>query len=236
MINNKEFFAHNSQNKDLDELVDALKQGSYIRAVNYHETYERDIGELEKQLKFFSRYFSPVSKKDLDDFFYNREWTRDKPGLIISVFEGYKNNFKIMKPLLEKYGFTGWYFIPAGFIELPVTEQKEFASNHSIYYDTEQAEGRIAMNWDEVRKIDKKHVICSHTMTHYCFEDDSPHEILKKEIIESKALLEKKVGHEVDVFCWLGGKDFKRSPRAGQYITECGYRYLFSNNKIEKLR
>ncbi|MDZ7671580.1 MAG: polysaccharide deacetylase family protein [Halanaerobiales bacterium] len=216
--------------------IESILKGSYIRAINYHETYLKDKEKFEKQLSFLSQYYSSVNMEDLDRFYQEKKWHKEKPGLIISLFEGYKNNYKIFNPLLEKYGFVGWYFVPVQFLEIEIEKQQHFADNHKIYYNKEIYDGqRMAMNWDELREIAQNHVVCSHTMTHFKFDNRTPDNILKREIIDSKNLLEEKLNSKVDVFCWLGGENFKEDSRVTKYIHDAGYRYLYSNNKIEKI-
>lgn len=224
-------------NEMTQTLLKSLIKGSYIRAVNYHETYSKDKSKFEKQLAFLRRHFSPVSMEDLDRFYKEKKWQKEKPGLIISLFEGYKNNYEVFLPLLQKYGFVGWYFVPAQFLEINVEDQQQFADNHTIYYNEDIYNGeRMAMSGQELKEIAQNHVICSHTMTHFRFDNETPEDILQREIIESKTLLEEKTNSKVDVFCWLGGEDFKKDSKVTKYINKAGYRYLYSNNKIEKIR
>jgi len=71
-------------------------------------------------------------------------------------------------PLLERAGLRGWFFIPTSFIEAPVPEQHAFARAHHIgLTDDDQAGGRCAMTWDELRYVVfRGHVVACHTATH----------------------------------------------------------------------
>ncbi|MCF8001755.1 MAG: polysaccharide deacetylase family protein [Halanaerobiales bacterium] len=224
------------ENKMFNSYTKSLLKGSYIRAVNYHETYPQDKEKFEKQLAFLGQYYTSVNMEDLDKFYKTKRWHKKKPGLIISLFEGYKNNYEVFYPLLEKYGFVGWYFVPAQFLEIDVEKQQHFADSHMIYYNKNIYNGeRIAMKWDELKEIDQNQVVCSHTMSHFRFDNETSDEVLKREIIGSKELLEEKLDSKIDVFCWLGGENFKKGSKVSKYIHEAGYRYLYSNNKIEKI-
>jgi hypothetical protein len=213
-----------------------LVKGSYIRTINFHNTplVKKDL--YERQLAFCQPYFSSVSQADLDSFFSTGAWHKDKPGLIPVFYEGYRNNFDVAAPLAEKYGFVGWFFVPSAFPSVPVAEQRAFAEAHHIGTVEEYEHGRIAMTWDELRELDKKHVIACHTKHHERLTPDSPDELLRQEIIESKQELEQQLGHEVSSFAWLYGSEYGVNAKADSYVREAGYRYLFSNFKIQKLK
>tara|TARA_Y100000996_G_scaffold377162_2_gene329025 strand:- start:214 stop:1083 length:870 start_codon:yes stop_codon:yes gene_type:complete len=204
---------------------------NYIRAINYHDTHEKDSNNFEQQLKFYKKHFSPVSIQDLQQFFDNGIWHKKKPGLIISFDDGFRTNYKIAKPLLEKYGFIGWFFIPCGFIDIKPEKQSHFAKHHNIsstsHYDSSK---RIAMSWDELKDLSVKHVIGSHTFTHHRMNIKDSDDILKKEIINSKLLIEKKLNSEVDIFCWVGGEEHTYTKKAAKYIDKAGYSYSFMTN------
>jgi peptidoglycan/xylan/chitin deacetylase (PgdA/CDA1 family) len=213
-----------------------LVKGSYIRTINFHNTplVKKDL--YERQLAFCQPYFSSVSQADLDSFFSTGAWHKDKPGLIPVFYEGYRNNFDVAAPLAEKYGFVGWFFVPSAFPSVPVAEQRTFAEAHHIGTVEEYDDGRIAMTWDELRELDKKHVIACHTKHHERLTPDSPDVLLRQEIIESKRELEQQLGHEVSSFAWLYGSEYGVNAKADSYVREAGYRYLFSNFKIQKLK
>lgn len=60
--------------------------------------------------------------KDLDTFSEAKKWPYDKPGIIPAIFEGFRNHYDSMFPILGKYNFTGWFYIPSFFMDVPVEE------------------------------------------------------------------------------------------------------------------
>ncbi len=77
---------------------------------------------------------------------------KPKPGLIVSVYEGYRNGYDVLLPLLERHGFIGWFFVITGFIDAPVKDQLQFALGHDIDMLTrEYPDGRYALTWDQLR-------------------------------------------------------------------------------------
>jgi len=204
---------------------------NYIRALNYHDTPEKYSRNFEQQLTFYKKHFSPVSIQDLQLFLDTGVWQKQKPGLIISFDDGLQTNYKVAKPLLEKYGFIGWFFIPPGFIETRPEKQNHFAQYHNISPTlNSNSNKRIAMSWDELSDLNKKHIIGCHTFTHHRMNIKDSDDILKKEIIDSKLLMEKRLNSEIKIFCWVGGEEHSYTKKAAKYINKAGYHYSFMTN------
>ncbi len=226
-----------AEDKRTLEMFRYLVNGSYLRVVNYHNTDPVDAPRFEREIAAFAKYFSPVTMADVDDFFATRVWKKDKPGLIPAVFEGFRNQHDVMLPILEKYGFRAWYYIPSFFMDVPVAQQKRFTEHYdlTVYRPEVYPDGRYAMNWDEVRRIAQHHEICCHTGNHYQIHRDTEDFDMFREIVVSKRVLEEKIGRPVDVFCWLYGEEYNYNTRAHKYLKEAGYRYVVSNLKMEKI-
>src|SRR5690349_18779188 len=116
--------------------------GKHIRVVNYHSTPPYESANFEAQLKFYKEHYSPVSYKDLPAFLEEGKWNNAKPGLIISFDDGIRDNIDVAVPLLEKYGFTGWFFIPPGLIDATPEEQMEFVGKTGGRYKVTYDDGR----------------------------------------------------------------------------------------------
>ena len=58
---------------------------------------------------------------------------------------------------------------------------------------------RVALNWDEINILAKNHVVGSHTRSHYRMEETADNEKLEYEIVQSKNILEEKIGKEVKI-------------------------------------
>lgn len=241
-MNNKDFLGKFIQTVTKDkrtlEMFRYLVNNAYIRVVNYHNTNDRDIERIENEIKYFSEHFVPVKVKDLDNFFETGKWPYEKPGLIPAIFEGWRSHYDVMQKILDKYQFTGWFYIPSFFSEVPVKEQYAFTKEHRLRSTGEYMypDGRIAMNGEEIRKLAKNHVICCHTGSHFEITKDTSDEDMYREIVEAKRKLEGYTGQPVDVFCWLAGEEYHYNPRAHKYLKEAGYKYVVSNLKMEKIK
>lgn len=220
------------------EMFRYLVNNSYLRVVNYHNTNPADIQRFEAEIKYYSEHFVPVSLQDLTTFFETKKWPYDKPGLIPAIFEGFRNHYDIILPILDKYQFRAWFYLPSFFMDVPVEEQIAFSETHDLTV-TDQAmypDKRVALNWDEVREIAKRHEICCHSGSHFEITKETPDEDMYREIVESKKRLEEEIGREIEVFCWLYGEEYNYNVRAHKYLKEAGYKYVVSNLKIEKIK
>lgn len=234
----KEFLQTVSKDKRTLEMFRYLMNHSYIRVVNYHNTNPVDAGRFEAEIKYFSEHFVPVTLKDLGKFFETKVWPYDKPGLIPAIFEGFRNHYDVMLPILDKYHFTGWFYLPGFFMDVPVPEQLAFSEEHDLNVSDPELypDQRVALNWDEVREISLRHEICCHTGNHFEITKETSEEDMQREIVTAKRHLEEKIGREVEVFCWLYGEEYHYNEKAHKFLKEAGYKYVVSNLKLERIR
>ncbi len=206
-----------------------------IRAANFHNTPKYREAEFEEQLQRWSKAFSSVQEDELDTYLTTGRWNKPKPGLIIGLYNGYRNQYDIMLPLLERYGFIGWYFVPTAFASTPAAEQTTFVSTRTLkIIPREYADGRYALNWDELKQLDKRHVVACHTRNHAQVADDTAY--LQNEIVAPQLDFEQHLGHRVRSFAWLSGSAYGDHPTSDRMIDEARYQFVFSNYKIQKVR
>lgn len=238
MQNMEELIKLIAKDKRCFEMLRYLINSSYIRVVNYHNTNPVDAERFETEIKYFSEHFVPVTLKDLNTFFETKVWPYEKPGLIPAIFEGFRNHYDVILPILDKYHYTGWFYLPAFFMDIPTEEQIPFSDAHELTVTNQElyADKRVALNWDEVREIAKRHEICCHTGNHFQIFKDTSDEDMYREIVASKRRLETQIGREVEVFCWLYGEEYNYNARAHKHLKEAGYKYVVSNLKLEKIR
>lgn len=208
--------------------------GGYIRAINYHGISQDTADNFERQLAFYAKHYTPVSLADLDRFFQLQYWDKKLPGLIISFDDGVSSHYSVAAPLLEKYGYIGWYFVPVDFIATPPVEQLHFCKTHQIGPDRTSAQAvRVAMSWDELRDLDRRgHVIGCHTRSHRRMSADLSDAELEYEICSGKTMLEEALGHICDCYCWVGGEETAYTSDAALMIRKAGYKYSFATNSF----
>ena len=228
-----------TKDKRTMEMFRYLLNNSYIRVINYHRTNKEDIPRFEAEIKYYAEHFSPVTVEDMDRFFDTGVWHKERPGLIPAIFEGYRCHYDYMLPILDKYNFTGWFYVPGFFMDVPYEEQLEFAQGHHLRTDIPEEyrhDKRIAMSWEEMEEISRRHVICCHTGSHFQITKTTSDEDMQREIVESKRRIESHIQKPVDVFCWLYGEEYSYYDRAHKFIEEAGYKYVVGNLKMERVR
>jgi peptidoglycan/xylan/chitin deacetylase (PgdA/CDA1 family) len=217
----------------LDRVLLALQKmafrNRFIRAIYYHDTPSSSASNLDLHFQFYREHFAPVSYSDLIDFIGNKTWKKDRPGLIVAFDDGLRSNFDTALPILEKYGFVGWFFVPSDFISVDVSSAEDWALSHSIAPHKRYDDGRIALSWGEVRKLDRSgHIVGCHTKTHRRMTPEVGLEIIDDEVFNAKRKLEDQLGHPVETFCWVGGEPNTYNPLAFQRIRDSGYHYCFT--------
>ena len=88
----------------------------FLRAVNYHATPRWFAQNLDVQFAYLARNYVSVNQNGLHRVL-SGTWTASKPGVLISFDDGLYSNYEVAAPLLEKYGLTGWFFVPVGIVE-----------------------------------------------------------------------------------------------------------------------
>lgn len=188
-------------------------QNNYIRIINYHDTPQEVSANLENHLKWYREHFENVDEEKLGRFLDGSYSFVDKPGILLSFDDGLAGNASVAAPLLERYGFTGFFFVSSDFIS---------------------TEGYVT--WDEVKNLLKKgHVIGCHTATHHRMEEGDSAELLYHEIIESREILESHLERKIDSFCWCGGEEEHYTGKAAELIKDAGYKYAFMTNSFPVL-
>ena len=189
-------------------LGQSLVWGSrHLRAVNYHDVPAGEAASFAAHLQHYRERYCPVGEAELEDFFRTGRWDRPRPGLIVSFDDGLRSHYEVAAPLLEEYGFVGWFMVPAGFVATPVEEQRRFCREHRIELPPGPDGERVALTPEGLRDLaGRGHVVACHTLTHRRLYASTPPEELRREIVEARELLQGWLGREVSSFCWVAIK------------------------------
>ena len=222
--------------KAAGQVGEGLRHKPLLRAINFHNTAQQNVDEFERQLAHGARHFSSLDEDDLDRYLATGRWHKSRRGLLLAFYEGYRNNYDVILPLLERYGLTGWFFIITGFVDCPVHEQLDYVDPHDIGMSTrEYPDGRYALSWDEVRSIDQRHVVASHALSHWLIAPMSE-SARRAEIVGSQATLTRELGHPVRTFVSRGGPAYGDHAPSDALIDEAGYQFVVSGYGIQRLR
>lgn len=220
----------------IDKTAEGLARDGVVRVVNYHNTPASLASVYEREFSALAANFSPVNEDDLARYLSTGRWDKEKPGVIPAFYNGYRNNYDVALPLLEKHGLTGWFFAVSGYSSCPSSEQLAYGSQRTLAtMKDEYADGRYALSWDELRSLDKAHVVASHTRNHtrVSLEDRTR---VQDEIVGSQEDFRRELGHPVRSFAWLFGGRYGENPIADTAVDAAGYELLFSNLNVQRLR
>lgn len=207
-----------------------LSLGPHIRAVNAHATPLHLRDNMRRQLELLRDWFEPARLSDVGDLLDTGTWRRartGKPGLLFCFDDGGRTNFDVAAPLLEEFGFSGLFFVPVGFVDCPVSQQRAWAKAHDVSAEPYD-DGRMAMTWDEARALVEKHDIGAHTRTHCRMWPTVTAAQMRDEIVTATEELEDRLGQAVESFCYVGGEVKAHAALASELIREAGFRYSFS--------
>jgi peptidoglycan/xylan/chitin deacetylase (PgdA/CDA1 family) len=221
---------------DTEALVRAFATGAPIHAVNFHNTPRHRWAEYDRELSALAERFVAATEDDLAGYLATGRWPHARPGVVIALYNGYRNNFDVFRPLSEKHGLRGWFFVASGYVDCPVPDQLAFGAAHTLAtIPDEYPDGRYALSWDEVRALAADgHVIASHTRSHSRVSDGDP-AALEAEIVGSQEDFRRGLGRPVRAFAWLMGAPYGKSEVADRLVDRAGYEFLFSNFRVQRL-
>jgi len=135
----------------------------------------------------------------------------EKP-ILLTFDDGYESAYKYVYPLLKEYGY------PAAFAIYTLNLGKNTGRDH--------------VTWDQLREMAANRLvtIMSHSVSH---PDDLrvlPDAKLKMEIVESKRLLETKLGIPIHHFVYPAGK---YDARVEKFVKQAGYEAALTMNDLE---
>ena len=154
--------------------------------------------------------YHTVSLGNVLDYFQSGKALPQKP-IVITFDDGYKDNYQYAYPILKKYDYTATVFVVTSIIG----KTNEFDVKKHL-----QPENKM-MDWSEIKSLATGGItIGSHTLTHPHLTQISQTEA-RQEIMESKNVLEKGLGKEVQFFCYPYGDN---NDTVAKMVKEIGYR------------
>ena len=136
----------------------------------------------------------------------------EKP-ILLTFDDGYEGHYRYVYPLLKKYNY------PAVF---------------SIYTQkVDRQLGRSSVTWAQLQAMaaDPLMTIASHSITHPDDLTKLSDQELKQEIVESKRLLEEKLGIPINYFTYPVGRS---DERVQEIVTTAGYRAALSMDDLDE--
>ena len=207
-----------------------------LRVVNYHLTPASRTADYDRQFAALAARYAPVRQDDLAIYLTTGRWPMRRDGVLLVFYNGYRDNFDVARPLLDKHGLVGWFMAVTGYSSCPPAGQRAFAATQRLTtLPDEYSDGRSALSWDELRELDRRHVVGSHTRNHSRVGlDDAA--VVHAEIVGAQDDFTRELGHPVRSFAWLFGGRYGENPVADAAVSQARHEFLFSNLAVQKLR
>lgn len=169
--------------------VQQISEGPKILVLNYHQvqTVNSALAVAEKDFEAQMNYLSSNGYVSItpDELYsgLNGEFELPPKPVLITFDDGYVDNYTNAFPILKYYGMRATIFvIPA------------FVGKYDNY-----------LTWEQLREMEEHGItVESHTMNHYKLEE-LPDDEIRSELLNSKQLLEEKLGHPVEFLAYPTG-------------------------------
>lgn len=127
--------------------------------------------------------------------------------ILLTFDDGYLGHLQYAYPLLQQYKYPAVFFV------------------HTAYVGVRT--GKAHMSWDDLKRIDSEGLVAiqSHTVTHPADLRTLSDAALDRELVESKRILEEKLGHPILYVCYPTGNQDERVRKAA---IAAGYRMSFT--------
>jgi peptidoglycan/xylan/chitin deacetylase (PgdA/CDA1 family) len=162
---------------------------------------------FEKQMRYLKdRHYNVISFDELVEGIRNRRRFSHNT-VVVTIDDGYKNNFTCAYPTLKKYGFPAVIFL--------ITNN--MGTNVAF------------LDWDEVKEMSKNNIsFGGHTKNHAYLPSVDRKDVLWDEISGCKKAIEEHIGIPVDYFCYpLGGF----TEEAEMLVKKTGYKGACTTNR-----
>ena len=169
--------------------------------------------EFEKHLQLIQKNgLTPISLKQLTTHLETGLPLPEKP-ILLTFDDGYGGHYDFVYPLLKKYGYPGVFSI--------------YTSKVGINT------GRSHVTWDQLRQMatDPLITIAAHSVTHPRDLRALSEDKLQMEVIESKRLLEAKLGIPINYFTYPEGK---YDTRVAKVVREAGYLAALTMSNVDE--
>jgi peptidoglycan/xylan/chitin deacetylase (PgdA/CDA1 family) len=186
--------------------------------------------DFERQLISYRESYVPASREDLGNLLSGGGWSHDRPGIILTFDDGLRSHAEVAAPILDKFGFQGWFFVPVDLITLAPSEQPSAALQRGVLHDCDTAhDPRVFMSEEELIALSGRHIVGCHTGSHVRLSENLTDSQLRTELVGAKQRLEAVLGRRVDSFSWVGGEEWAYSAAAARIVAGL-FDYVFTTN------
>lgn len=173
-----------------------------LRVVNSHSVPTRYAGAYADQVRSISRSWTFAAPAELPGLLDSGVVSRT---LLVCLDDGLANTITNAAPILEDAGARAIFAVPAAWPEVPASEQGNWFRRNVYPVPTElheQPDDVAAPTWRDLRELVMRgHEVWSHGFDHLPLRDDTPDGVLRREIVDSKDMLEQRLGVQIRGYC-----------------------------------
>ena len=278
-------------------LAEMLPRRRVLIGLNYHRignimqnpyddgVFSANADGFRRQVQYLKKHYDILSIEQMERLMVDPVILQ-KPAVIITFDDGYRDNYDIAFPILKEEGVIGVFFIPTSFIDNPVLPWwdqiafivkktlktrlilslpvagtvvdidnkdnalvairslhelyhsctlemknlflKDLAGSANVIIDAEQQGQGLFMKWDHIREMSKSGMdFGSHGHSHTILTELNETQ-LRDDYMQSKTILEQKLGSEISAVSYPGGRPDMFSGVTMKLAAEAGYRLGFS--------
>ncbi len=192
-----------------------------INIIAYHDvSNKRAINYTSISKKLLEKHLKDLSNKNIRSFskseVFDGLFLNNKNKVLITFDDGYVGVYDNAMPIMDRLGYKGLVFMPAGFIG--GKNEWDFTPLGRLeHLDNKMLRNMAKNGW----------IIGSHSFTHTDLRKCEKGSLLK-EVCDSKKAIEDIIGEEVFTFAYPFGLYDRRVMDA---VMECGYRYAFATSR-----
>lgn len=183
------FFSVDNSEFTKAQPISEIAEGPKILVLNYHQVRNNSsylavpIDDFDAQMNYLvEQGYIAITPDALLSALEGELELPPKP-VLITFDDGYLDNYTNAFPILQKYGLRATIFIIPAFVGV---------------YDN-------YMTWEQLQEMENGGIMMqSHTMNHIALEE-LPDDGIRAELLNSKNLLEEKLGHAVDFLAYPTG-------------------------------
>ncbi len=159
--------------------------------------YRVTTGAFDAQMKYLAdNHYTPITFNAYVDYLKNGTPIPEK-AIVLTFDDGWKTQYTYALPILQKYHFTGTFFIISSY------------PGYGAY-----------MSWDQIIAIDHDGMeIGSHTVHHLNLTKVTPSQVIS-EVVDSKKTLESRLSHVVTTFAY---PEYGQNIAAQKALADAGY-------------
>jgi peptidoglycan/xylan/chitin deacetylase (PgdA/CDA1 family) len=190
------------------QFVKNKRDGGKIKLFVTEKTFELQL-KILKFLNYETITFEELKSIGLQNRFF-------KKYIILTVDDGYKDNYEILFPLLKKYSMKAVIFLVSG---LNYNKWTIESDNEKKFY---------LMSTEEILEMQDSGLVefGGHTLTHLDFHK-AEKEIAEREIREDKEITEERLNKKLTVFAYPYGH---RKEETKKLVKEAGYDFAVSTD------